>query len=262
MPVVFDELDWYSSPLYYDIVFEEDTRLEGTFLEAMSERYAGTQGRRVLEPACGSGRLVEELARRGFRVHGFDRSREMLAFARERLDREGLDAELSVKDMESFRVRGRFDLAHCMVSTFKYLLTEEDARSHLACVARSLVPGGLYVLGLHLSDYTSSARSRERWVGEREGTRVVCNIQGWPADRRRRTERVRSRLVVTEAGAERKLETNWTFRTYDARQLRRLLKSVPELELVSVYDFTYDLDRERDLDDDQLDSVLVLRRRP
>lgn len=257
----FQELDWYESPLYYDIVFEEDTRLEATFLQAMLELWGDPKTDRVLEPACGSGRLVLELARRDYRVHGFDLSEEMLAFTRERLDREGLDAELSVKRMEDFRVRGRFGLAHCLVSTFKYLRTEAHARSHLQCVARALGPRGIYVLGLHLTDYASMAKTRERWVGERRGTHVVCNIQGWPADRQRRTERVRSRLVVTERGVERRMETNWDFRTYDAAELRGLLASVPELEHLATYDFTYGLDAERDLDDEQLDCVLILRKR-
>jgi SAM-dependent methyltransferase len=261
MPAAFQELDWYESPLYYDIVFEEDTELEGAFLEMALARYGGARGRRVLEPACGSGRLLAEMARRGYRVTGFDLSPEMLAFARERLASQGLRASLFEKRMESFALRGRYDLAHCLVSTFKYLLTEEDARGHLECVARALVPGGIYVLGVHLSDYEDPTRNRERWVAERDGTKVVCNIQGWPADRRTRTERVRSRLVVTEGGEERRMETNWTFRTYDARQLRALLRSVPDLEHVATYDFSYQLEGERLLDDAQLDCVLLLRKR-
>jgi SAM-dependent methyltransferase len=214
----------------------------------------------VLEPACGSGRLVAELARRGHRVTGFDLSDGMLAFARDRLSAAGLRATLRKARMEEFRLQGRFDLAHCLVSTFKYLLTERDARGHLRSVARALVPGGVYVLGLHLSEYGSSHRTRERWVAERDGTHVVCNIQGWPPDRRTRTERVRSRMVVTEGGEQRRIETSWTFRTYDAAQLRRLVRSVPELEHVATFDFTYDPEAERELDDDQLDCVLVLRR--
>lgn len=261
MSTAFRELDWYSAPLYYDIVFDADTPVEGAFLEAMGELHGRSAGRRVLEPACGSGRLVAEMARRGFAVAGFDLSPEMLAFARERLEEAGLAAELAVKRMEAFAYRKRFDLAHCLVSTFKYLLTERDARGHLESVAAALAPGGVYVLGVHLSEYGATGVNRERWVAERGGTRVVCNIQGWPPDRAKRLERVRSRLVVEEGGETRRMETNWTFRTYDARELRRLLRSVPALEHVATYDFTYDLAAPRELDDEQLDCVLVLRRR-
>lgn len=260
MAAAFTELDWYETPLYYDLVFDADTEREADFLEGAAARFGRCIGRRVLEPACGSGRLVAEMARRGWSVSGFDASEAMLRFARARLAEARLRAELSLDRMEAFRARRRFDLAHCGVSTFKYLLSEADARAHLARVAAALVPGGLYVLGLHLTDYADEGRQRERWVAEREGVRVVCNIQSWPADRRRRRERVRSRLRVVESGRTRQLETHWDFRTYDARELRRLLRSVPELEHVATYDFDYDLGAARELDDSQLDVVLVLRR--
>ena len=260
----YEALDWYDAPRYYDIVFDEDTEREATFLEAAFERYGRARrrpgGLRVLEPACGSGRLVAELARRGHRVTGFDASEPMLAYARERLDAAGLEAELFEGRMEAFGVGTGFDLAHCLVSTFKYLGSEAAARAHLCGVARALRPGGVYALGFHLTDYAYRGFDRERWVAERDGTRVVCNIQGWPADRRRRSERLRSRLVVTERGRERRFETHWTFRTYDLPQVRRLLASVPELEHVATHDFHCEIEAPRPFDGEQLDVLLILRR--
>lgn len=260
----FRQLDWYETPRYYDIVFDEDTEPESDFLETMLERHGPRPRkgapRRILEPACGSGRLVLSMARRGYAVTGFDASGAMLDYCRERLGAAGLGASLLEARMEDFRFRGKFDLAHCGVSTFKYLLRESDARSHLQCVARSLRKGGLYVLSFHLTDYASTKQSRERWDARREGTRVVCNIQGWPADRKKRLEDVRSRLVVHEDGRELRSETLWKFRTYDAAQAKRLIRSVPEFELVAVHDFWYEADFEITLDDTREDVVLVLRK--
>jgi SAM-dependent methyltransferase len=259
----YEELDWYDAPRWYDAIFDVGTDTEADFLEAAFERHATVRprgARKVLEPACGSGRLVVELARRGWKVAGFDASAPMLAYAEERLDSEGLEATLSEARMESFSLGRGFHLAHCLVSTFKYLLTEDDARGHLESVAASLSPGGIYVLGFHLSDYTDTRVDRERWTAVKDGADVVCTIQGWPPDRRKRREKVRSRLRVTKDGVERRFETHWDFRTYDAAQTRRLLRSVPALEHVATYDFTHDIDAPRRLDDYQLDTVLILRR--
>jgi SAM-dependent methyltransferase len=257
----YEPFDWYENARYYDIVFDMGTEQEADFLEAAFREHGESSGRRVLEPACGSGRLVVAMAERGWLVTGFDASPGMLRFARERMEQAGLDATLFEGRMESFSVDGPFDLAHCLVSTFRYLLTERDARSHLECVARALAPGGIYVLGLHLSDYDDTHRRRERWVAARGGTEVVCNIQSWPPERATRTERLRSRMVVHERGRERRFETNWTFRTYDVRQLRRLLKSVPALEHLATYDFRHDITTVATLDGSQLDVVLVLQKR-
>lgn len=258
----YQPLDWYDLPQYYDAVFTADTHLEADFLEHVLRVFGPRRPRRVLEPACGSGRLMREMARRGFDVTGFDANPQMIAYARDRLD--GLEGawEIQVGRLEGFRFNRRYDTAHCFVSTFKYLLTEDDAVGHLHCVSDHLCPGGLYVLGLHLTEYGVSHRTRERWVAPLPGGgRVVCNLQIWPADQRKRVERVRSRLRVERGESLHGYDTEWLFRTYDARQLARLIRKEPAFEHVATYDFSYDPDCVRELDGEQLDVVLVLRKK-
>lgn len=257
----YEPADWYRLPRYYDIVYEPGTNEEADFLQDVLEHHAGrAREAAILEPACGTGRLMAAMARRGHRVSGFDASEPMLAYARRRLRRHRQRAEIAPGRLEQFRHHQRFDMAHCLFSTFKYLPSEPAARSHLACVARVLRPGGIYLLGLHLSDYTDRRRSRERWVGRRGGVRVTCNVQEWPAERRRRRARVRSRLIVQQDGETRRYETNWHFRTYSRHQLERLLASVPELTHIATHDFRHDLTQPVALDDGLPDKVLVLRR--
>lgn len=256
----YESSDWYATPRYYDIVFDEGTRQEVAFLEAVHARYVCSPGKRVLEPACGTGRLLHALARRGFSVTGIDLSEPMLAFARRRFARSRLRGRFLKARMEAFHAAGSFDFAFCFVSSFKYLLDDDAAQAHLRCVAQALRPGGVYALGLHLTNYDCSRITRERWLGSRGPTHVVCNIQGWPADRRTRTERVRSRLVITEHGTIRRYETQWLFRTYSAGQLRRLLRQLPQFELVAVHDFRYDIEQTTPIDASSFDVLLILRR--
>lgn len=258
----YAQIDWYDTPLYYDIIFDKGTVVERDFLVACQKKFGLTQQRTVLEPACGSGRLLEAMAGVGYRSYGFDASTPMLDFCAKRLAQSGAKAHLFAGRMERFEPPRPVALAHCLVSTFKYLLTEADAQSHLELMAQSLLPGGIYVLGVHLTDYTDTCRSRERWCEARGKTLVTCNIQTWPADAKARTEPVRSRLIVRRGRVTQKSETHWLFRTYNARQLRALLKRVPALEHVATYDFAYDLQEPRKLDDNQLDVVMILRRRP
>ncbi|MCZ6835175.1 MAG: class I SAM-dependent methyltransferase [Planctomycetota bacterium] len=258
----FEPFNWYKTPLYYDIVFDEETSLEPEFLCDILARHGGTSGKRVLEPACGSGRLLAAMARRGFTVTGFDLSEPMLGFAKKRLHEQGLKGRLCVADMADFVVpgAGRFDLAHCLVCSFKYLLSEDEARSHLNGIADALAPGGVYVLGIHLTDYEDRHKNHERWVSKRDDVEVVCNIQGWPADPKMRRELVRARLIVNEGETQKRYETHWTFRTYGIRQMKSLLKSVPRLEHVATYDFYHDIAKTIPFDGERLDTVLVLRR--
>ena len=139
-------LDWYSTPLYYDIIFDADTKKEATFLEDVYRIYGRVKGKpvpQVLEPACGSARLMLELAKRGWQTFGFDLSPEMIDFSKKRMKKHA--PQLWVDRMESFQVPGKvkFPLAHTLVSTFKYLLTEAEAEAHLQRVAESLLPGAM-----------------------------------------------------------------------------------------------------------------------
>ncbi len=254
-------LDWYDLPLLYDMVFAPETDREAQFLESMHRRYGSGPARWVLEPACGSGRLVEAMLARGYGVLGFDANENMLRYTRARVESYRQKVQLTRQLLEQFRFRRRCQLAHCLVSTFKYLIDESSARSHLRCVAEALAPKGIYVLGFHLSEYGSTSCSRERWIAHRNGVHLRCNIQTWPPNRRLRLEKVRARLIARRAGEIKRYETEWWFRTYDVRQVRRLVESVPSLEHVGTYDFDYDANRERSLDGQRLDVVLVLRKR-
>ena len=80
-------IDWYDTPRWYDMVFDPGTPTEADFVMQLAERYGRGPLRSVLEPACGSGRMVVELARRGVRVEGFDLNTHMLAAAQAKLDR-------------------------------------------------------------------------------------------------------------------------------------------------------------------------------
>ena len=253
--------DWYDTPHDYDIIFDADTAQEARFILDAYATYAGKQKGTptVLEPACGSGRLLSALSHEGCRIHGFDLSDAMVDYASHRVPK----ARVWKDRLESFHCPlKRYDIAHCLVSTFKYLLTEAHAQSHLAHAAKYLRSGGIYILGIHLTDYSNQRCAHERWEGERDGRNVVCNTRTWPPDRRSRLEKIRTRLKITQNGRSELQKTHWSFRTYNARQVKDLLKTcTPELELAACHDFRHDIRETRELDDSYSDIVLILRRR-
>ena len=51
---------WYDYPQYYDLAFRSETPMEADFLEGAGRKYCVFPVRRMLEPACGTGRLVAE----------------------------------------------------------------------------------------------------------------------------------------------------------------------------------------------------------
>lgn len=255
------EKTWYDYPQYYDMVFRDETQAEARFIEEACRKYAVGPCRWLFEPACGSGRLVAELAGRGYDVTGLDLSEKSLAYLHARLKRRGLNAQLIHGDMTRFTLPEKVDAAYSMVNSFRYLLTEEAARSHLQCVARSLRPGGLYLIAMHLLPPDASEECTERWTARHGSTRVTATLRVVETNRRQRRETLQINLLVRRNNEEfLRLRHRFQFRMYTAAQFRRLLSSVPELELCDVFDFWYELDSPLKLNNDLGDAAFVLRK--
>ncbi|WP_338864280.1 class I SAM-dependent methyltransferase [Myxococcus stipitatus] len=256
--------DWYEHPEYYEAIFGTDTVREMDFLQALSARH-GTGGSRWLEPACGAGRLVEEAARRGLKVTGYDISEAMLEHARKRLTpAERRRVKLAPSRMEEFFVpelEGQVDVAHNLVSTFRYLDSEAAALAHLKGTRRLLKPDGLYVLGFHLTDYARTTPEHERWLGQVGKDKVVCNTHEGLPERRARRSPMRNRLRITGPGKDWLIETTWYFRTYDNAQARKLFRAAG-LNVVAEYNFDYDLETPEKRGSRRLDRVFVLKPEP
>ena len=251
----------YDYPQYYDVALPAYTKREADFIEAACRKYCPFDARRFLEPACGAGRLITELAARGYEVAGFDLSRPALSYLRRRLARHRLHAETFQAEMSAFRLSRRVDAAYCTVNTFRHLLTEQAARDHLERIAISLRPGGIYLLGMHLLALDVNEKDVGRWTVRRGDTKVTLTLRILRTDVRRRIENLRVLLLVLHGSKELQLTYDFQFRTYLPRQFRQLLDSVPSLELCDVYDFRYDIKQPFAVNDEMAYSVFVLRRR-
>ena len=255
------EASWYSYPQYYDLAFRSETRGEADFIEAACRKYCPFAVKRLFEPACGTGRLVTELAARGYQVTGLDLSPDALGYLRRRLARRRLKAILSRGDMAEFHLAPPVDAAFCTFNSFRHLLTEPEARGHLECVAESLRPGGIYILGLHLLPSDASDECIERWSERHGGTQVGVTLRVVHTDRRRRIETLRVNLLVRSSGKELRLRDEFQLRRYSPGQFRKLLSSVHSLELLDVYDFWYEIDNPQTFEDDMSDTVFILQKR-
>jgi len=253
--------NWFDYPQYYDIAFQGHTRQEADFIEAACRKYCPFDVRRFLEPACGSGRLVSELAARGYQVTGFDLSQPALSYLRRRLARLRLHAETFQADLSDFCLERPVDAAYCTVSTFRHLLTEQAARRHLECIAGSLRPGGIYVLALHVLPVNADEEDIQHWTEWRGGTKVTVTLRALRTDLRRRIENFRVCLLGRRGSKELRLRHDYRLRTYTARQFRRLLGSVPSLELCNTHDFRYDIEQPFALNDEMGYCLFVLGRR-
>ena len=105
-------------------------------------------GDRVLDLACGHGRIANRLALRGASVTGLDLSSHFLELARREAAERETGVEYVLGDMTDLPWSDEFDLVVSWFTSFGYL-DDAGSRSVLAEIHRSLRPGGRVLLELN-----------------------------------------------------------------------------------------------------------------
>jgi ubiquinone/menaquinone biosynthesis C-methylase UbiE len=253
--------NWYNLPTYYDVSFSHDMSDELAFLKTVFNRKCVTTNPKLLEPACGTGRLLVPLVRAGFSCSGFDLNDQALDYLRIKLKRQKLNANVFNADMADFNVKDKqFDAAFCTVDTFRHLLTEKQAEQHLINVSKALKKNGFYILGLHLMPEAGVINKVTRWTARRGCLTVHTTMTMIEMDKKKRTETLK---VVLKAKTIKKRESHtsiYQLRTYTLKQLMKLLDKISVFELVNVYDEYYDLSKSTRLNSKSEYAVLILKK--
>jgi SAM-dependent methyltransferase len=130
-PYIFDPAHWNSASMEIDAVIR--------FLDPKP-------GAEILDLGCGPGRHVLDLARRGYRTTGVDRTQKFLDFAAASATAENLNVELVQEDMRRFRRLESFDAAINLYTTFGYFTDRADDLTVLNNLRSSLRLGGGLVM--------------------------------------------------------------------------------------------------------------------
>lgn len=244
----------YDNPVWYDIIHASGTARETDKLEKMHRKY-GNGGKNWLEPACGTGRFLRILARRGYRMTGIDINQNMLDYAQAGLARRKLHAEVIKCNMVSFCRPGEYDVIFNTINTFRHLLTPDTVCSHFENMAASLRTGGIYIIDIDLANYAYPEPVEEVWFAKRGKCQVQHIMICEPADRHRRLERVINHLIVTTPKQSHYLESAYNLRSYNYKECMHLIHNT-RFDIVGVYDF---MSRPVVLDEYARDIRLILR---
>ena len=172
---------------YYDRLNGADYKAYADFLQKAFKKYGSGEESLLLDLACGTGRLTEELAVRGYDMIGADVSEEMLMLAMSRAYEKELGILYLKQDMRSFELYGTVDAVICSLDGISYLTDESDVKKCLRLVRNYLNPGALFIFDVN-SEYRFKEILSKRdfflddgevylgWRSELDEKRSVCDF--------------------------------------------------------------------------------------
>ncbi|MBA2681238.1 MAG: class I SAM-dependent methyltransferase [Ktedonobacteraceae bacterium] len=154
---------------FYDIEhahFSEDLDMYTNFAEL--------SGGRILELACGSGRVLLPLAQAGYELTGVDNSARMLELARETLEDAGVAARCTLveQDIVKLNLGHKFRMAFIALGSFAHITTRKAQQRALSAVRAHLSTGATFVVDIsngdarYMEDLSGQMLHQGSWRGE------------------------------------------------------------------------------------------------
>jgi len=127
---------------YYDRMYAfKDYAAEAAKILVIVDRELDTDGRRLLDVACGTGLHLEHL-KPHVEAEGLDLEPALLEIARTRHP----EITFHQADMRTFSLDARYDVITCLFSSIGYMTTAEDLRRAIARMADHLEAGGVLLI--------------------------------------------------------------------------------------------------------------------
>lgn len=132
---------------YDDLVKDEDATQRWADL---TEKTVGKNRKKILELACGSAEISNELARRGYSLLATDLSEDMLNKAKLKFGAEKL--RFMPLNMIEFDLDETFDAVLCYCDSINYLSGIQEVKSMIRSIRKHLNEHGVFIFDMHTPD--------------------------------------------------------------------------------------------------------------
>lgn len=142
---------------FYDSVVADPTD-KALWLRQLIRQH-NPKAKNVLELACGTGSLLEVLAK-DYQVVGLDNSAGMLDHARKRMP----ETEFILANMADFKIGLKFDAILCIYDSINHLIHFSDWQKMFAKVAEHLEPQGLFIFDMNTVEFLNKLNTSDASV--------------------------------------------------------------------------------------------------
>lgn len=254
----------YNLPRYYDVGFAWDPSAEINTLHAALDAHLEGPADHLLEPGCGTGRLLLPLAMYGHRLTGYDNRAAMLRYTADKVRGAGVAERVDLvrTDFLTRAFAPRFDAAFNFIGSIGHLLLDAHIVRHLRATAAALRPGGLYVVQLALLWEDQTEYEPYDFTNARDDISVTVHWEIESVDVPRRCTAELSRLTVVDAGQRFTHTDRYPMRLWLYDDWIELIHASAAFDLVGVYDECGEvLDLREPVGGEDGNCYYVLRRR-
>ncbi len=207
---------------YYDsLTANIDYKKRAEYFHEIIQKFKRTGGNILLDLACGTGSISEEMARLGYDVIGVDYSDEMLGIALDKKFNSGLDIQYLCQDMRKLDMFGSMDVTICALDSINHLASIGDVRKVFSNIALFSEPDGLFIFDVNTLYKHRTILADNTFTYETDSVYCV-----WENTLIPETDEVRMNLEffeLEENGLYSRSSENFSEKAYSEKEIENLL---------------------------------------
>lgn len=135
---------------FYDALTSNiDYKKRAEYFDSVVARFGGKQKGLLLDLACGTGSLSEQLDELGYDVIAVDYSQQMLGIAMDKKFDSGRNIQYLCQDMRELDMFGTIDVTICALDSLNHLDSLDDIKRVFEKVYLFCEPGGLFIFDIN-----------------------------------------------------------------------------------------------------------------
>lgn len=219
---------------YYDILTGNISYKDrAAYFDMLIKKHGGKKDL-LLDLACGTGSLSEEMCRLGYDVIAVDGSEEMLNEALDKKFDSGLNIQYLCQDMTKLDMFGTIDVTICALDSLNHLPNLDAIKQTINRVSLFCEPGGLFIFDVNTPYKHKNVLGNNTFVYDMED--VYCVWQNTYTEEDNRVEMWLDFFEKQENGSYERYDESFSEIAFDDAVIEKIVAG-SGMEIVGKYDY-------------------------
>lgn len=219
---------------YYDILTGNISYKDrAAYFDMLIKKHGGKKNL-LLDLACGTGSLSEEMCRLGYDVIAVDGSEEMLNEALDKKFDSGLNIQYLCQDMTKLDMFGTIDVTICALDSLNHLPNLDAIKQTINRVSLFCEPGGLFIFDVNTPYKHKNVLGNNTFIYDMED--VYCVWQNTYTEEDNRVEMWLDFFEKQENGSYERYDESFSEIAFDDAVIEKIVAD-SGMEIVGKYDY-------------------------